>query len=557
VVEQARFFLRHHDNPPRTVGEAFEHAPIVRSLRPTGTVVFHSLARVSTQAVAIPTQRRWILGDDPRRGWLFLTLTGAAIAAYVVYFTHITSSVYRGYGYGTFDLAFYDQGVWLLSRFDAPFITSMGRNLFGDHAQFSVLMLVPLYWVRPDATTLLGVQSLVMAAGAVPVYMLAMRRLAEPAYACVFALAFLVHPALGLTNLENYHPDSFLVPVLGFAIYAAVENRPRMFVVMSVLAMLCKEDVFLVLVPLALWYAWRHNRRVGLAIAGASAAIAFVAMAVVMRGLVGVSTRNAYRIPFSDCVPRTCSVPRHLSDFATTLLTDPRRVGRYLTEGDTPNGRPFYVWQMLAPTGLMFLAAPEVAATGLLVLLTNVFSTVSYQHQIAFHYSMVLLPVLSMGTIFAVAKLPTERRRRIAVAIVGGSALFAAYMWGPLPGARDSTVRYAKTSSTEVQNIDRVVDLVPSGARVSAYDRFLPHIDHRREVYLWPTPFAASHWRLLTQEGQRLPQADDIEYLVLPTKLDQQPEVLTGLRAKFGEVARAEDADGNGAVLYRRLRDRV
>ena len=99
--------------------------------------------------------------------------------------------------------------------------------------------------------------------GAIPVYMLAMRRLRNPIFATVFAATFLLHPALGRTNLENYHPDSFLIPILGFAIYAAVENRPRLFVVCSVLALLCKEDVVLVLLPLALWYAWRHNRRVG------------------------------------------------------------------------------------------------------------------------------------------------------------------------------------------------------------------------------------------------------------------------------------------------------
>ena len=47
-------------------------------------------------------------------------VTGLFIAWYVVAFTRVTSDIYRGYSYRTFDLSFYDQGVWLLSRFRAP-----------------------------------------------------------------------------------------------------------------------------------------------------------------------------------------------------------------------------------------------------------------------------------------------------------------------------------------------------------------------------------------------------------------------------------------------------
>ena len=128
--------------------------------------------------------------------------------------------------------------------------------------------------------------------------MLAMRRLNNPAFATVLAAAFLLHPALAQTNLENYHPDSFLVPILGFALYAAVENKPRMFVVLSVLALLCKEDVALILLPIAIWYALRHNRRLGALIAGASILYALFATNVIMRSLIGVPTLNSGRIPF-------------------------------------------------------------------------------------------------------------------------------------------------------------------------------------------------------------------------------------------------------------------
>ena len=497
-------------------------------------------------------RRHWAVGDDPFRGALGVAISGLLILSYFLYFSHVTIDAYRGYGYRTFDLGFYDQGVWLLSRFHAPFVTLMGRNLFGDHAQFSLFALVPLYWIRPDATTLLAVQAFVMAAGAIPVYLLAIRRSFGPVLATVFVAAFLLHPALGQSNLENYHPDSFLVPILGFAIYAAVEKRPRMFWVCCVLALLCKEDVVLVVFPLALWFGLRRDRRVGITVAAASVVVALVDTNVVMRALVGVSTRNAFRIPFSTCV-RACSVGRHVSDFAIALVTKPVDVVRYLVAGDHPNGRPFYVWQMMAPTGLAFLVRPDVVAIGALVLAANVFSTVGYQHQIAYHYSMELLPVVAMGTVYAVSRVHPGPRRIAAVALVGISAACSAYMWAPFPFSRHGPPTYWAPSSSAVAAVDRVVAQLPSGANVSAYDAFVTHVDRRERVYLWPNPFEAWHWKLGVETGQRLPEADDVEYLLLPTRLDDHVAVFESVAPEFTEVARAENDDHEGAVLYRRI----
>ena len=283
-------------------------------------------------------------------GVLGVAITGFAVLWYFLHFAHLTTDIHRGYGDSAFDIGLYDQGVWLLSRFHAPYVTLMGRNLFGDHTQFSLLALVPLYWIHAGADTLLYVQALMMALGAVPVYMLVMRRMNNPAFATVLAVSFLLHPALAQTNLENYHPDSFLIPVMGFVLYAAIENKPRMLVVFSVLALLCKEDVVLILLPLLIWFGLRRNLRLGIVLALGSIATAAVMTYVVMRSLIGVPTLNTWRIPFGG-----------VGGFIKESFRKPADVVKYLIKSDSPNGRPFYAWQMIAPTGLMFLIAPEVA----------------------------------------------------------------------------------------------------------------------------------------------------------------------------------------------------
>jgi len=478
----------------------------------------------------------WLLGPEPFGGAIGLFVTGCFMFYYVVHFGTLTSDVHRGYGDSAFDIGLYDQGLWLLSHFHAPYITEMGRNLFGDHTQFLLVALVPFYWIRPDATTLLWIQAAALAAGAIPVYMLSMRRFANPWFATVFAGAFLLHPALGQTNLENFHPDALLVPIIGFAIYAAIENKPRMFLVFCVLAFLGKEDVILILLPLIIWFAWRRNRRLGITIALGAFAYTIFATYGVMRSLIGVPTLNQGRIPFGG-----------ISGTAKEIVKKPADFVKYLIKGDSPNGRPFYVWQLIAPTGLMFLIAPEIALTAVLVIGTNVLSNFGYQHLIAYHYTMVILPALSLGTVYAVSKLKKQTYRKVAVAIVGIASVWTAYLWGPLPFSLHHTVPHWSPSYPAVTAIDEVRHKLPPNAVVSAYYSFVPHIDHRKEVYMWPNPFHAVLWGTYKQEGQRLPQADRVQYLMLPADLTDHPEVLDEIRNQFDVVAQSSNA-----VLYKR-----
>jgi uncharacterized membrane protein len=500
-----------------------------------------SRVRKLSSSVADRFRSHWLFADYGAAGVVAAAVTGVLILWYTVHFGRLTSEVHRGYGDSAFDIGLYDQGVWLLSRFHAPYVTLMGRNLFGDHTQFSLVALVPLYWLRPDATTLLYVQAFALALGAVPVYLLAMRLLRRPELAMLLAAAFLAYPALAQSNLENFHPDCLLVPILGFAIYAAVINKQRMFIVCAALALLCKEDAVLIVLPIAVWFALRRDRRIGTIIAFASVGWALFATNVIMRSLIGVPTLNTWRIPFGG-----------VSGFIRETLRKPADVVKYLIKADHPNGRPFYLWQMVAPTGLVFLIAPEIAATSVLVLALNVISTFGYQHQIAYHYSMVAIPGLVLGTVFAAGQLKKERLRTIAVAVVAISSLWASFLWGPYPWSVHHTVNHLAPSYSSVRAINSVERKLPPNAVVSAYYSFAPHIDHRRRIYMWPTPFAASNWKTFKQEGQRLPEAKDVQYLLLPPNLEDHAGVLDRVKPEFTEVARAENDLNQGAVLYKR-----
>ena len=434
----------------------------------------------------------------------------ALIAAFVIHFGSSTLDIHHGLGTASYDSALYDQGVWLLSRFDAPFVTLMGRNLFGDHTSFILVCLVPLYWVAPGAWILFWSQAAVIAAGAVPVYLYARRRLRSSGVAVGFAAVYLAHPAVLGAVYENYHPDSFLGLFVPLALWAALERRWRWYGIAVVGALLVKEDVALVIVPLGVWVALNRRRRIGLVTVVASVGATVVAMFVVMRSLIGVPTRNTWRIPFGGPW-----------GFISTAFTDPTAVIDHLRS----DGRLWYLWQMGAPFGLVFLRRPAVAAISGVVLFTNILSTYWYQYQVQYHYSVVAVPALVFGTIWALGELAPRGLggRRVALATVFIASAVTAWLWSPLPGMRSEPVYWPPDHPVAVAARDAIAQ-VPSDAPVAAHYRITPHLAYRSEIYQFPTPFRVVLYGTdIADEGSReAARAEGVEYLVLQATMDEQ-----------------------------------
>ena len=440
--------------------------------------------------------------------WQWVLL--AMIAGYTSYFTKVTLDVHHGLGTSAYDYGLYDQGVWLMSRFHAPFVTLMGRNLMGDHTSFILVFLVPVYWVFPSAGALFFSQSLFIALGAVPVYLLGRRLLHHDLYAVALAACYLLHPAVSWSNRENFHPDSFLPPLLGMAIYAAVSERWRMYAVFFALSLLVKEDVSLVLVPLGVWVAVKRDRRIGLISIGASIAFMLVAMFAVMRSLIGVPTRNGWRVPFGGP-----------GGFLKKVVTDPVAVVKHFWSDD----RPFYFWQMTAPFAWLFARAPSIALISLAVLGTNMLSTFWYQYQVEYHYALVAVPALAMGTVWALSKVRAHARG-VVVAVVLATSSWSAWQWGAMPFSTELPYTWAPDHPVAAAARDIVRDL-PEDAVVSAQYSMTAQIARRREIYMFPNPFAAQLYGPDDSlAGQRLPAADRVEYVVLPATLEPENELV-------------------------------
>ncbi len=425
------------------------------------------------------------------------------VATYVGWFIHLSLRMYYQYSYPPFDLAIFDQGLWLISHFQVPFVTVMGRNLFGDHTSFVLLLFAPVYRLLPEPQGLLILQTLLLAGPAVPIYLLARKYAKSTFVATSLVATYLFNPLLQQGNLDQFHPEAFQVLLISLAIYAAVERRSVLLVVMVALALMVKEDAALLVVPLGVWVALRRDRVLGWSIVAASALWAMVANWLIIPWLLGSSSFYSSRIPFGG-----------VTGLLGTLIHRPGRLWSYLGS----QGRPFYLWQLGSTVGFMFLFAPEIALIGVLVVAENVFSSDPYMHQILYQYSVTLAPVLVLGTLYAITKQTVVRRRGAMTIVALGAAVWSCALWGYAPFSVNRPYT-GWVPSSSINALNALEKQVPPNAVVTAWYPLVAHLDHRAQVYVWPNPFSASNWGLLNDTGARLPVASQVTYLLLPTPL--------------------------------------
>ena len=287
-----------------------------------------------------------------RRSWVARAVLIAGIAAYLWVYMSWTLANYDNFvaiGGGGYDFSIHDQGVWLLSRLHSPFLTISGTQYFADHLSFIMLLLVPLYWLFSTGKVLLVLQALALGLAAFPAFLVARQRLRSEVLAAAIAVAYLVNPYIGYTNLESFHPDVFAVPLVFLAFWFVLRRRWVPFFVSIVLMLLVKEDVPLLVMGLGIWVGIRYHRRLGLLTVVLGAVWLFVSYRFLLpffNGAGGLATyvaRHGERIPFGG-----------IGGFVKTLVTRPWRV---VGQALGPH-RPWYYLQVFGPVAFLSFLSP-------------------------------------------------------------------------------------------------------------------------------------------------------------------------------------------------------
>ncbi len=172
---------------------------------------------------------------------------GAAL--YAVVFGVAVVLYYLSFQETRLDLGDMVQAIWSTAHGHLlEFTTPTGRQMsrLGAHVDPFLVLLVPLWWLVPSPLALLVLQALAVAAGALPVYWLTRKHLGSERAAAHMAVAYLLFPATqfnAFTPSDGFHPVSFALPLLMYAIWFLDENRLLPFAAFALVAATTKEEI--------------------------------------------------------------------------------------------------------------------------------------------------------------------------------------------------------------------------------------------------------------------------------------------------------------------------
>src|SRR5579872_2539934 len=149
-----------------------------------------------------------------------------------------------------FDLGNMDQVLWNTIHGRLFQFTNQAADWYGPptrlaiHFEPIILPLSLLYVFHADPRILLVFQTLALTTGALPVFLLTRKYLAEwPLMAPIMVVAYLLSPALLGLNIFDFHPYALATPFLLYALLALTYRRFGLMLLCCVLACACKEDV--------------------------------------------------------------------------------------------------------------------------------------------------------------------------------------------------------------------------------------------------------------------------------------------------------------------------
>jgi len=413
------------------------------------------------------------------------------VALYVGVFGHLTWSQHANWASFGFDVGIYDQGMWLLAHGRDPFMTIRGMDYWGHHVAVIGYLFAPIYWLGGGVEQVTLVHTTWVAAGAVPLWLLARDRWGRRWEALAVPAAYLLHPAVHWVTWWLFHPDSLAITPLLFAWWLARAERWRWFAVACAVALACKEDVALAVLVLGLVIAFRGSGRRKedggtwpQRWAGELTALAGAAWFLVCSKLV-IPLRNDHAPPFYESYFPTLGAS--LGEIARNLVVHPSRA--------RPRN-PDYALKMLGPVGFV---TPFLAPLALLVagpqLGVNLLVEVQNGGTIKSQYASLPIVGLFLGVTEGLALLRRRPALLQAAAVwLVTCAVAGSFLWGLAPFSRDFRTEWRSRPRTNVAQLELAHALVPPQAGVAASWNVVAHFTHRPVVYEYPNPWVSSNY---------------------------------------------------------------
>lgn len=427
------------------------------------------------------------------------------IILYALYFSIYTVIRYHSFYAGEFDLGNMNQTVWntlhghfFMESDPAGTLTVVSR--ISDHVDLLLLSVIPFYYFFPHVETLLIFQSLIVALGAVPVFLLARDITKKTWLSTIFAFIYLMMPGVQNANIFEFHAVTIGATFMLFSFYFLWKKKYLASVPFIILTMLAKEEVgftitcmlcyFLVKenLPDSLWKQWKvsgrkliHNiathtkQSLFLSI---SACIAFCYPLIVVL-LIVPKFRHGSSLYLKDYYYGRQGI-------VLWILTHP--VSLIQQQGyDSFH----YLIAILAPSGFLAILAPFAFLISLPEILLDTLSTNHFMQSIHFQYAAMIEPFVIVATILGFVRCSQLLQKRFSwfkeiylVAFMLLCVMICSYAYGSLPYSYEYKP-FISLNSADTAEVAYLQKTIPESASIIASNNVGAQFSSRYQIYTY------------------------------------------------------------------------
>ncbi len=428
----------------------------------------------------------------PRSLWLLIALFfflfgGLAVARHLSYNSH------------ALDMATMAQAAWNTAHgrvleYTPLFETyvsapPLSNRLASGKLELIFLLIAPLYRIFPSPILLILLQTGALAVVAWPLYHIT-RHILRSHWAALFLTAsYLLYLPLHYVLMADFHPSSLMPLFLAFAVFYMLERRWTRYFLFLLGALLCRIDAAFVVAGLGLYLLWTRRWRIG----GVTLALALLWLWFDFAVVVPWAVAHYGPDPVGLLSQRFGRYGRGPLSIMLGVLMHPKDLVKLLMEREKLQT----LFDLFVPLGGIPLFAPLWLLPAAPVAFLNLLAESAWQGTIKAHYFAPTLPFLVLASAYGIRRmhvslstwLPPNRRLwavGLSLYVLFSTLLVDVYL-SPFPPGRDFRLSAFWTWSPHHEAIRSVLQQVAPTSRLSGQSNLLPHVAHRRYLYLFPS----------------------------------------------------------------------
>ncbi|MFH0749808.1 MAG: DUF2079 domain-containing protein [Candidatus Gottesmanbacteria bacterium] len=363
---------------------------------------------------------------------------------------------------GAFDLGLYDQAVWKFGHLLGPYNTVKDRIIFGDHFVLTLPIFGILFYLWDNVRILLIVQAIAIATSVIPIFLIARKRLESSFSAFCVAIIYSLFYGIQYGVYFDFHPIIIGVAVLSWLAYFWEYDKKFLFWITFFVGLATQENMGIAIAGLAAIFFFRKKYWKTAIIVG----ILGLAYSLLSTKVAAMFSPIGYQ--YWPQLPTTL-----VDAFARLFDSEEKRqvwLYSYSTFSFLPLLSPGSLIAVLMDLSQYFVTGPEF----------------SRMWSPFMHHRAILAPFLVLGTIDVLSVLKKVKLRVVYVAafLLIVSLILQYVFHFPLNKLTKS--EYWKEEPW-MQDTRQLIERVPRNASIAAQQNLVPHLSHRKEIYLvWP-----------------------------------------------------------------------